>query len=102
MKYKTTARTIEYTFETRETYTISRPNKMQRMWCGECGRETAMSAPESAAAITGITTRKIYAEIESGKTHFNEASDGSLMVCLSSVCKTPVGQQFIEGESDRS
>jgi len=44
-----------------------------------------MIAPEHAARIAGASTRKIYAWIESGKLHFAESPDRSLLICLDSL-----------------
>jgi hypothetical protein len=44
-----------------------------------------MIAPEHAARIAGVSTRKIYAWIEAGTVHFAESPDGSLLICLDSL-----------------
>ena len=44
-----------------------------------------MIAPEQAARIAGVSTRKIYAWVEAGKLHFAESPDRSLLICLESL-----------------
>lgn len=44
-----------------------------------------MIAPEHAAQIAGVSTRKIYAWVEAGKLHFAESPDRSLLICLDSL-----------------
>jgi hypothetical protein len=44
-----------------------------------------MIAPEHAARIAGVSTRKIYAWVEAGKLHFAESPDQSLLICLESL-----------------
>ena len=87
MKFERATRTIEFEFEKSETYTIRRTRTVVEQWCSDCGGEVKMSKPEDAARIIGVSTRKIYSEIEDGKTHFTESADGSLMVCLWSLGK---------------
>ena len=93
MKTETATRTIEFTVETSETYTIRRTRKIVAGWCNGCGREVRMSTPEEAAHITGITTRKIYSAIEAGNTHFAETAEGRLMVCHRSLSETELDRE---------
>jgi len=102
MKFEATARTFELTVETSESVTIRRIRKIASQWCPGCGRDTRMSKPEDAATLTGITARKIYAEIEDGLAHFTQSTDGSLMVCLRSLIENSSRPQFCEGELDQS
>lgn len=85
MKFATSSRIIEFTVEKRETLSTRRTLSVIISWCDGCGRETKMSEPEDAAEILQVRKRAIYAGIEAGKTHFNEADDGGLLVCLHSI-----------------
>lgn len=100
MKFGTSKRTFEFTVEKSESYTIQRTFRITALWCRNCGYETRMSRPEDAARITGISTRKIYTQIEDGKAHFTESPDGSLMVCLRSLCEHPAKPKLDEGETE--
>ncbi len=44
-----------------------------------------MITPEHAARIAGVSARRIYAWAESGKLHFAETPEGSLLICLDSI-----------------
>lgn len=52
-----------------------------RTWCEGCGAERLMLTPRDAAALSGVTTRLIYARVEAGALHFKELPDGTLLVC---------------------
>ena len=101
MKFRTAKRSFEFTVEKSETFTVRRITKTVAVLCDTCGRETEMSKPDTAAEITGISTRKIYSGIESGNVHFTESADGSLMVCLRSMGVNQAGSQLSEGELDQ-
>lgn len=53
--------------------------------CAVCGPSAAMLAPEAAATLSALSTRAVYALVESGRAHFAECPDGALYVCLSSL-----------------
>jgi excisionase family DNA binding protein len=54
-------------------------------WCERCGGEVRMVTPDEAAALTGISLRRIYRRVESGKLHFVETDAGALVICVSSL-----------------
>lgn len=93
MKNETTTRTIEFTIEKSETFTIRRIRKIAAVWCSHCGCEVRMSSPEDAAHITGVSTRRIYSRIEAGSAHFAESAAGVLMVCHRSLSETEPGRE---------
>ena len=53
--------------------------------CAGCAGPALMLAPEEASALAGLTTRAVYALVESGRVHFDERPDGRLFVCLASL-----------------
>jgi hypothetical protein len=85
MKFGTSSRRFEFTFEKTETYSVTTIRNVVSAWCGLCESETRMSSPEAAAGIVNISRRKVYAGIEDGTAHFTEAQDGSILVCLRSL-----------------
>jgi predicted site-specific integrase-resolvase len=44
-----------------------------------------MISPEHAARIAGVSTRTIYAWLESGKVHFLDTPEALLLICLDSL-----------------
>jgi predicted site-specific integrase-resolvase len=50
-----------------------------------------MISPEQAARIAGVSTRTIYAWLESGKVHFLEVPEASLLICLDSLSEVRAG-----------
>lgn len=53
--------------------------------CEACGDEVRMVTVDQAAALTRVYSREIYREVEAGKLHFTEATQGSLLICLNSL-----------------
>jgi hypothetical protein len=85
MKFGTSSQRFEFTVERTETYSVRTVRNHVSTFCRLCGCETRMSSPETAAEILRISKRRIYAGIEDGTTHFNEAEDGLILVCLRSL-----------------
>lgn len=54
-------------------------------WCPVCAGPAEMVAPESAAALAGVSPRAVYRWIEAGRAHFAESPDGRVLVCLVSL-----------------
>ena len=77
-------RRTEVTFErvVRSTHLVESPS---RAFCNLCADESAMLAPEEAAAAAGVSSRTIYRWVEEAKIHFRESASGSLVVCPRSV-----------------
>jgi hypothetical protein len=53
--------------------------------CPVCNPGVSMVVPQHAARIAGVSTRTIYAWVESGRLHFTESPDRSLLICLDSL-----------------
>lgn len=76
-------RRIEITIENR--LLVIRRFPLPAVWCPECSATTLMITPEEAATLVGVSTRTIYAQVESGQFHFVETTAGKLMVCPNSL-----------------
>lgn len=76
-------RRIEITVENR--LLIIRRFPLPTVWCAECPAPTLMITPEEAATLVGVSTRMIYAQVETGQFHFVETTAGKLMVCPNSL-----------------
>jgi hypothetical protein len=78
-------RSAEVVVETEETVFLrARPQPVEG-YCHGCCRQASMITPEQAACIAGVSTRAIYAQVESGRLHFAEVPDGPLLVCVESL-----------------
>lgn len=78
-------RRVKTTIEIHEVYIIRQPAPGVPIFCSQCVTgDYQMVTPEEAAAVTGIAPRTIYAGIETGTLHYQEQSDGLLLVCLNS------------------
>ena len=56
-------------------------------WCEDCGARVRMLRPGEAAALTDVSDRTIFRQIESRRLHFTETSDGAVLICLNSLLK---------------
>ena len=81
---RTTKRT-EITIETDRIVVLSRRKVSVVSWCRECNRRVKMVTADEAASIAGVTSRTIYRWVDSEKLHFNETSQGSLLICCESI-----------------
>ena len=52
--------------------------------CSACGDEVRMVTIDQAAALTRISSREIYREVEAGMLHFIE-TEGSVLICFNSL-----------------
>jgi len=75
----------EITIETEEFHILRGALRSARAWCGECQAEVRMMSVDEAATAAGVNERTIYRWVESGKVHFMETLQGSLLVCLASL-----------------
>lgn len=75
----------EITIERRRTIVIRGRQLSMVEWCASCGREETKLTAEGAATFCGVSPRTIYRAIEAGSLHFDEATDGLLWLCLTSL-----------------
>ena len=54
-------------------------------WCVGCANEVLMVTPAQAAVIARVSVRDINRRVEAGDVHFLETTEGSLLVCMSSL-----------------
>ena len=81
-------RRTEQSVEIHEFYVIRTSGSLPAL-CRECGAGDAiMVAAEQAAVVARVPVRLIYRWVETAVIHFNEAPDGSMMVCLKSLPAT--------------
>ena len=58
------------------------------VYCAVCPSPTRLIAPEEAAVLARVSTRTIYALVETGQLHYLEITEGrlsKLLVCPSSL-----------------
>ena len=53
--------------------------------CTECGAAARFALPDCAATLTGLSPREIFRQIEAGKIHFRDSSEGAGFICLESM-----------------
>ena len=79
----------EILIETVETIVIRRrpasAEALLTVWCEQCGQVVNLLSPDAAAALTGISTRAVFRQIEARQLHLIEANDDRLWLCAYSV-----------------
>jgi hypothetical protein len=78
---------LEITVETYERLIIKSTGGRD-IPCAECGRVVQMLKPDEATALLRVSARMIYRWVESGRLHFREWPDGSLLICHNSLLHT--------------
>jgi excisionase family DNA binding protein len=82
IKVETRKRTI-ITSETHEVLIVRRPHASAiPLWCSDCAEQVEMLTPEEAAAVANVSTRKIYAWIESQRIHHLELPTEDVLICM--------------------
>jgi hypothetical protein len=81
----TRKRRVEFTIETSRRLIVNRDRVSTAAWCPDCGERVEMLLPEEAARLAGRSTRGIYRQVEAGKLHFVEVTDGLLLICGNSL-----------------
>jgi len=72
-------RRIEITVENR--LLVLRRAVHPPVWCAVCPTPVQMLTPEEATALTEVSTRWLYRQIEAGQIHFVETPEGRLLLC---------------------
>ena len=67
-------------------------------WCVGCADEVVMVTPAQAAVIARVSVRDINRRVEAGVVHFLETTEGSLLVCMSSL--NPAAQEIKRREEN--
>jgi len=76
---------MEVTIETDRILVIKRRKSSVLAWCPKCFQQVPMVAPDEAAVMIHVSSRKIYRWIEADKLHFTETSEGMLLICFNSL-----------------
>ncbi|HEY3102899.1 MAG TPA: hypothetical protein VGJ69_04870 [Pyrinomonadaceae bacterium] len=74
------------TIET-ERLLVIRARGHAETWCPRCAARASMIAVREAAAVAGISERRIFQLGESGAIHFTETADGKTFFCVPSILK---------------
>jgi hypothetical protein len=53
--------------------------------CEQCHAEVSWLTPNQVVAITGLTLREIFRQIESSTFHFSETAPGQVYICPNSL-----------------
>jgi len=77
----------EITVETERVLVIRRRYRAIEAWCDACAEKVVMIRPDQAAAVSGLSLRAIFGDIEKATLHFMDQPDGMLLICLSSLLK---------------
>ena len=78
----TKRRRLEITVEQR-SLVLRRTVQDAAVVCPHCASPTI--SPEQAAALTGVSARAVYRQVEQGHLHFVETETGRLRLCLHSL-----------------
>ena len=78
-------RRTEITIEKQRFLLVGGRKLVAHGWCAVCGAQVSLVTAETAARISGVSTRSIYRQVESGNLHFLEIHDGLLLVCRESL-----------------
>lgn len=54
-------------------------------WCPRCAAIVRVVTPDEAAAVAGVSTRRIFRWLESNQLHFFETARLSTLVCFESL-----------------
>lgn len=60
--------------------------KVIRGWCGACHADQPLITVEYAAFLSDLSVRQLFRQVESGRLHFSEPTDGPRL-CLDSLCE---------------
>jgi len=73
------------TLETERLLILRRSGRVVDRWCDRCRAEVKMIGVEEAAAIAGLSQRKLFRLAEAGEIHFMETLQGQALFCLNSL-----------------
>lgn len=76
-------RKFEKLVVTERRFVIRQTPSVKQTTCAECGE--SMLPIAQTAVLFGIKQSQIFQIVETGATHFTEAEEGVLMICLNSL-----------------
>jgi len=90
-------RKTEKLIEIHEFYVVRSASGSLLSLCPECpGGDAVMVKPEQAAVAARVPVRMIYRWVETGRVHFRDQPNGSIVVCVKSL---PAASSQTEGGS---
>jgi RNA polymerase sigma factor (sigma-70 family) len=60
--------------------------------CAQCSEKSPLVTPEEAIHLARTSSLSIYREVEAGRVHFIETTQGLLLVCLNSIIQREIEQ----------
>ncbi len=81
MKVKRT----EITIETDRISTLTSADSIIYADCSLCAGRVRFLQTDEAAKTTGISSRQIFRLVEKERLHFQETSEGALLICAASL-----------------
>jgi len=78
-------RKAKITVETERLLVISRAQRVVEHWCQECDATVRMIPLEEAAAVAGVSQRRLFNLAERREIHFMETADGQALFCANSL-----------------
>ena len=78
-------RRIEINIETRRVWLVGSTRRRTGFFCEGCNERVEMVSADEAAVIARVTPRRIYRWIEAGEIHFEETSEGLMLICPNSL-----------------
>lgn len=75
----------EIIIETDRMYVLRKRRNPSHALCVECERPSKMVPPDEVLDVSGLRSRAIYRAVETGKVHFIETPEGSVLICLNSL-----------------
>ena len=88
----------EIAIEIDEIVVVRATSRASLAWCEVCANEVVMVTPAQAAVIARVSVRDINRRVEAGVVHFLETTEGSLLVCMSSL--NPAAQEIKRREEN--
>jgi hypothetical protein len=78
-------RKAKITVETERLLVVSRSHRVVERWCQECRARVRMIPLEEAAAVAGVSQRRLFNLAEGQEIHFMETADGQVLFCANSL-----------------
>jgi hypothetical protein len=78
------------TVKTERLLVIAQSRRPVNAWCEGCARATEFMSVEEAAALAGMTQRKIFHLAEGGQIHLRETTSGRALFCATSLTQNKV------------
>lgn len=77
----------EVTVETESLWMIRWRGRLAHTRCVVCAGDATLISLDEAVALSRISSRGIHRLAEAGEIHFQETSEGLLLVCLDSLLR---------------